>query len=253
MYEYGLGVSKNIEKSLEYYKKGSSLGDKYSKYNLAIYYKLGIEIEKDLSMAIKLLEECASLGNVNAINYLATIYLYDLNDLKGLQYLEQNIKRNDVDSLIYLSKYILDRKFDLKINDWRNQPKDIQLEYIKLFLTGIEHGSLYALTEIEFGMPYISNDISQYIREETFKLAMNGYQKCNANKYDKFDYIKIMNSLLDPTKKSNLLFEEIINLQSKIIDLENQIYYLPDGPGYLEAKNDFIVNSLRHGKKLNTI
>lgn len=113
IYHKGEIVEKDIEKALSYYKLYCETLNEYQKgrilYKIAMIYKDGDGIDKNLPIAIELLEECIKLESVtNAPLELAEMY-FNGNGVekdidKGIEILLNNIRKQDVNNLI---KYLV--------------------------------------------------------------------------------------------------------------------------------------------------
>ena len=220
MYQCGVGLSINIEKAIEYYKKGISLGNRHSKINLSWLYLY----TKDITAARKIIEELYNDSKCqHATQLIGMLYLFFLNDEeKGLFYLKSNIINNYANSFVAIAIY-------LNTKDPKNRN-----EILNHIFKAIELGSSSALAEINSGI----FNLTYQEKLKVIEVAIDGYNKCD--KYIKSDYIREMGKLLNNSDIIKLFFHKIEFLKAKIDNLENHIYYSPDGPGFLEAKNDFI-------------
>ena len=78
IYYEGKYNDQNIEKSIHYYKQSSSLNNHFAKNNLAIMYKNGFGIQKNILYAEELLKEAIRLDTSEILIYnLAHLYLFE--------------------------------------------------------------------------------------------------------------------------------------------------------------------------------
>ena len=76
-YKNGIGVEKNIEKSIYWYQKSAENENKFAQYNLGRCYKDGIGVEKDEAKAFEWYEKSAKQDYSNAQNSLEVFYKND--------------------------------------------------------------------------------------------------------------------------------------------------------------------------------
>lgn len=74
MYELGLGVAKNTEKSVTLYRKAADKGYRYAQYNLAVSYDSGVGIPLNYREAVKWYERAAEQGASFAQYNLGVMY-----------------------------------------------------------------------------------------------------------------------------------------------------------------------------------
>lgn len=74
MYELGLGVSKNAEKSVTYYRQAAEKGYSYAQYNLAVSYDSGVGIPINYREAVKWYTRAAEQGASFAQYNLGVMY-----------------------------------------------------------------------------------------------------------------------------------------------------------------------------------
>jgi len=74
MYELGLGVSKNAEKSVAYYRQAAEKGYSYAQYNLAVSYDSGVGIPINYREAVKWYTRAAEQGASFAQYNLGVMY-----------------------------------------------------------------------------------------------------------------------------------------------------------------------------------
>ena len=92
-YNGGHNVKKNMDKSVEWFKKGVQTMDADCMYSLGLIYCSTDEKYRDVNSGIKLLENAAKLGNTDAMNYLSVCYE------KG-----ENVEKDDEKSINYARK-----------------------------------------------------------------------------------------------------------------------------------------------------
>lgn len=74
MYQYGVGVEKNVQEAIKYYQLSAAQQDLPSEYNLGLLYLLGTDITPDYKLAVEWLNDAAFKGNAYAQYVLASIY-----------------------------------------------------------------------------------------------------------------------------------------------------------------------------------
>ena len=70
MYKNGDYVDKNMKKAVELWQKAADLGDMNAINNLALMYKNGDGVDKDMKKVMELCQKAADLGNPNAIKLI---------------------------------------------------------------------------------------------------------------------------------------------------------------------------------------
>ena len=73
MYEYGLGVSRDYNEAVKWYRKSAEQGDADSQCNLGHMYAQGLGVQKDYYEAEKWTKKSAEQGNAQAKKNLKTI------------------------------------------------------------------------------------------------------------------------------------------------------------------------------------
>ncbi len=73
-YAKGTGVSKNLKKAAEWYKRAAAQGFAPGQYRLAALYERGQGVKKDIGVARTWYRRSAELGNVRAMHNLAVLY-----------------------------------------------------------------------------------------------------------------------------------------------------------------------------------
>ncbi len=74
MYQYGIGVKKDVNQAIHYYQLAAAQQDLPSEYNLGLLYLTGTDIQPDYPLAINWLTDAAFKGNGFAQYALASIY-----------------------------------------------------------------------------------------------------------------------------------------------------------------------------------
>lgn len=93
MYELGLGVSKDPERSVNYYRQAADKGYSYAQYNLAVSYDTGIGVSLNFREAVKWYKRAAEQG--------ASIAQYNL----GVMYEEgRGIQKNNKEAAYWYHK-----------------------------------------------------------------------------------------------------------------------------------------------------
>ena len=75
MYQGGLGVTKDVGKATELFKRAAELGDGEAQYNYGIARALGDGVEQNLAEGLKWLFIAARIGNDKAQTYLKTLQM----------------------------------------------------------------------------------------------------------------------------------------------------------------------------------
>jgi TPR repeat protein len=65
-YEYGAGVSKDLEAAVKWYRKSAKQGHARAQYNLGVCYENGRGVAKDLEEAVKWYRKSAEQGDESA-------------------------------------------------------------------------------------------------------------------------------------------------------------------------------------------
>jgi TPR repeat protein len=97
-YHYGIGVEKNIDKSVAYYEKAVKQDEPRACNNLALFYFYGAEgVKQDVTRGLELYHKSAEMGRPIAMYNLGKIYCLGENGIeidkkKGLKYYEMAAK-----------------------------------------------------------------------------------------------------------------------------------------------------------------
>jgi len=83
LYQYGIGVSKNIDQALTYYQLAAVQQDVRAEYNLGVLYLAGQTTPVDYQKGIEWMTDAAFKGNAYAQYVLANIYEKGLTDTAG--------------------------------------------------------------------------------------------------------------------------------------------------------------------------
>lgn len=83
LYQYGIGVSKNIEQAVTYYQLAAIQQDVRAEYNLGVLYLSGLTSPVDYQKGIEWMTDAAFKGNAYAQYVLANIYEKGLTDTSG--------------------------------------------------------------------------------------------------------------------------------------------------------------------------
>ena len=73
-YVQGLGIGKDIEEALWYYREAAELGHRDAQFALGTLYLLGKDVEKDISSAIYWYYGAAEQGHLDALGTLGRLY-----------------------------------------------------------------------------------------------------------------------------------------------------------------------------------
>lgn len=90
MYQYGIGVEKNIEEAVKYYELATAQGSLPAEYNLGIIYFFGRGIEPNYKEGLYLLTDAAFKGNDFAQYTLARIYEFGYKNSQGKEVIGPN-------------------------------------------------------------------------------------------------------------------------------------------------------------------
>lgn len=74
IYQYGYGITKNYEKSFEYYQKAVKMNNPIATTNLGYMYQNAMYVEQDYEKALKYYLIAADMGDANAFNNLGIMY-----------------------------------------------------------------------------------------------------------------------------------------------------------------------------------
>lgn len=115
-YECGIGISRNIDKAIFWYKKAFAQGSVDAALSLAMIF---IDNEKmDFPMGIKLLEYCAEKGNHDAEVILGEFYLLGIGvnaeSKKACKLYENAAKGGSVEGAVSLGEYLEFERQDVK-------------------------------------------------------------------------------------------------------------------------------------------
>ena len=81
-YKNGIGVERDIQKTVELFEEAAEQKHAYGQYNLGWCYEEGIGVEQDEQKAIKLYEKAAEQGYIKAQN---KVYFFTYNDKSKLK------------------------------------------------------------------------------------------------------------------------------------------------------------------------
>jgi TPR repeat protein len=119
LYEKGLGVSKNIEKAINWLKKAIDLEENARAMNAlgSIFYYGSDDIDIDYSEALKLFRKASEQGNVDATNNLGVCYEEGNGVAKNLErakhfYKKASDRNHSCGTNNYGYIFLLEKKFD---------------------------------------------------------------------------------------------------------------------------------------------
>lgn len=185
-YDKGFGCITNNTKAAEYYQKSVDLGNVNAMNNLAVMYITGIGVEKSPSKAVELYEKAAELGNIYAQTNLADMYLegtaVEHNEHKALFWYKRAASKDSVLGQRCLGNYYLNKSDTLKA--------------IECYRIAAEHNdtvSLYNLgTFYYYGLGVVRDykyafSLFQKAAEHDYGLALQMLAECyyNGNGIDK--------------------------------------------------------------------
>src|SRR5215831_12534407 len=76
MFEYGVGVPKNLATALEWYERAAEFGHAAAMTHMGQRSENGLDVPQDFAKAKRWYEKAAALGNVVSMNNLADLYRY---------------------------------------------------------------------------------------------------------------------------------------------------------------------------------
>lgn len=107
IYEQGLGVSVDLEKSIQFYQEAAEKDCPQALNSLGFIYKRMKKMEE----AIKCYEKSVDLGNLTAMYNLGKLYQFNLKDIKkGMKYYEIGAKNKDIECLYALGNIYYEGK-----------------------------------------------------------------------------------------------------------------------------------------------
>ena len=109
-YQYGNrkhGVEKDVPRAVKLLERAAELGEYRAHYNLAILYREGTDVKKDMAKAIIHFEAAAMGGYVAARNVLGYVENHDGNSDLALQHWMISAKLGDQDSLNMVKDLLL--------------------------------------------------------------------------------------------------------------------------------------------------
>lgn len=255
IYEKGIVVEKDLEKSYYYYKSAADKGYVKAIVKIASWYKYGIFVAQDINEAIRLYDMAAVYNDVEAVERLIEIYelgigdkkserkaisyvfkLIELDALKGkskLAYycmkgigIEKDINRGNeiINEIDDIDKGTADNlKGMLAEENLIDMSKD---EIVKTYMEGIDLGNPDCYGNLACYL-YNNNLHKDKQYEECFSLAMEGKElgikKC------KYIYLKDM---LKKKEESSIVTEEEMEIVKEMRNIINK--------GIYEAINDLL-------------
>lgn len=121
-YNGGHNVKKNMDKCVEWLKKGAQTMDADCMYSLGEIYCSTDEKYRDVNSGIKLLENAAKLGNTEAMNYLSVCYEegdnVDKDDEKSFDYARMSFEKGNAEG-----GFLLGYKYESGIGCKKNEQK----------------------------------------------------------------------------------------------------------------------------------
>lgn len=154
-YWYGKGVSKNVTRAAEYYKKAADLGSMRGQERIGSMYYSGNGIEKNNKLAKQYLKSAIELGSVRALNDLGWMcfngdYGFLAGKGKAFEFWMQAAKKGSPEAqLCIASSYLTDtwgeEKSEKKAAYWyicayqNRKANDAQIKEAKSKLTKLEY------------------------------------------------------------------------------------------------------------------
>lgn len=102
-YKFGLGVEKNIQKSIYFYEKAAILDDVMAIKSMAYIYASD-EFKRDIPKAIEYFEKAILLGDVDAIIGLAYLLASENNNSKAIELFVKAASLGNVEAMVYLGE-----------------------------------------------------------------------------------------------------------------------------------------------------
>lgn len=125
-YNGGHNVKKNMDKSVEWFKKGVQTMDADCMYSLGEIYCSTDEKYRDVNSGIKLLENAAKLGNTDAMNYLSVCYEkgenVDKDDEKSINYARKSFEKGNA-----YAGFLLGLKYQSGVGCKKNMTKAVEI------------------------------------------------------------------------------------------------------------------------------
>lgn len=84
MYNYGLGVARNLQRAIYWYEKSALAGNMQAQHNLGVLYISGVTGSPNYDMGIRWLHEAAQQGSTPSYTELGKAYLKRGEDLSDL-------------------------------------------------------------------------------------------------------------------------------------------------------------------------
>lgn len=125
-YNGGHNVKKNIDKSVEWLKKGVQAMEAGCMCSLGRIYCSTDEKYRDVNSGIKLLENAAKLGNTDAMNYLSMCYEsgenVDKDDEKSINYARKSFEKGNA-----YAGFLLGLKYQSGVGCKKNMTKAVEI------------------------------------------------------------------------------------------------------------------------------
>ena len=125
-YNGGHNVKKNIDKSVEWLKKGVQAMEAGCMCSLGQIYCSTDEKYRDVNSGIKLLENAAKLGNTDAMNYLSMCYEsgenVDKDDEKSINYARKSFEKGNA-----YAGFLLGLKYQSGVGCKKNMTKAVEI------------------------------------------------------------------------------------------------------------------------------
>ena len=88
-YYLGIGIHRDMEKSVYWHQEASKQGHSKAPFNLALIFARGNEVPKDLKLSMNYLDLAAERGNEEALRFLKQIKENQTDDKELLQSLDE--------------------------------------------------------------------------------------------------------------------------------------------------------------------
>lgn len=227
LYEDGLGIEKDIDKSFELLNLSYEKGNKYTANNLGHRYHHGNGIEQNYEKAVHFYQIAADLGCRHGMNNLGYMYSHglgvDVNRKIALDLFQKSVEKNNVNAMISLGYC-----YQQGLTVTKNYEKAREL-FEKAASDGCERALVY-LSVLYQEYKRDKNDVITYfikIGEVKYLKDIYGYD-------DDIMRIVVRNYELE---KENII------LKKENEEMRNHILASPDGELYFEALEQWKIDA----------
>lgn len=145
LYQKGLIVPQDLEKSFRYFKSSSELGNIHAQMNLGFCYLNGLGTQKDLKKAIYWYTKSADAGNADALQSLSQFYLKgvgtEINLQKAYSLIKESAEKGNADAqynmaLFYSKGLVVPQNYGIA-KQWCEKAANNNNEDAKKLLSGL--------------------------------------------------------------------------------------------------------------------